>query len=60
MLRILCFVLFCLPKKERKKAPANDIQHIRGTSLDLAFVLMTFQQLSLDPLCKSLTHPYTG
>jgi len=49
MLRIYALFFFACPKKNEKRAPANDIQHIRGTSLDLAIVLMTFQQLSLDP-----------
>jgi hypothetical protein len=48
MLRIYTLSFFACPKKNEKRAPANDIQHIRGTSRDLASVLMIFQQLSRD------------
>jgi hypothetical protein len=49
MQRIYALFFFACPKKNEKRAPANDIQRIRGTSLDLIPVLMTFQQLGLDP-----------
>jgi hypothetical protein len=49
MLRICALFFFACPKKNEKWALANDIQHIRGTSLDLASVLLILQQLSLDP-----------
>ena len=48
MLRILYSFFFACPKKNQKKTPENDIQHVFGLRLDMAFVVSFFQLACLD------------
>lgn len=46
-------MFFCLDTKEPKSQERNDIQHVSFIRPDVAFVLLTFQQLNIDIVLKT-------